>query len=125
MSIALTYLFLLISFISSILFLFIFYLFILGVRYSGTSRVAFLPDIPEGRSVAEMLRICFQRRLTFTVGRSLTTGGIHIIYCNDNDMLYINKQILFSYSKIIFPYLFPYWSISLSSLSVSSVLTLV
>jgi deltex-like protein len=53
-----------------------------GVMYSGTSRAAFLPDIPEGREVAALLRICFERRLTFTVGRSLTTGRDNCIVWN-------------------------------------------
>ena len=52
-----------------------YYLFkFVGIQYSGTGRVAFLPDTPEGREVAGLLRVCFDRRLTFTVGRSLTTG---------------------------------------------------
>jgi deltex-like protein len=37
-----------------------------GARYSGTSRTAYLPDVPEGREVLGLLETCFQRRLTFT-----------------------------------------------------------
>jgi deltex-like protein len=36
--------------------------------------VAYLPDTPEGREVLHLLEKCFERRLTFTVGRSITTG---------------------------------------------------
>ena len=53
-----------------------------GVHYSGTYRHAFLPDNPEGREVLQLLRICFDRRLTFTVGRSLTTGCDNVVTWN-------------------------------------------
>ncbi|KAG5190997.1 hypothetical protein JKP88DRAFT_296909, partial [Tribonema minus] len=45
-----------------------------GQRYSGTSRVAYLPDTPDGRAVLALLQRCFDQRLTFTVGTSVTTG---------------------------------------------------
>jgi hypothetical protein len=45
-----------------------------GHKYDGTERVAFLPDNKEGREVLELLKICFERRLTFKVGTSVTTG---------------------------------------------------
>ena len=40
----------------------------------GFPRTAFLPDTPQGRAVLHGLRVAFRRRLTFTVGRSLTSG---------------------------------------------------
>ena len=46
-----------------------------GTPFSGTSRVAYLPDSPDGREALRLLRIAFDRRLTFTVGTSLTTGA--------------------------------------------------
>lgn len=70
-----------------------------GMRYSGTSRVAYLPDNAEGREVLELLKKCFDKRLTFTVGRSITTGqdncvvwnGIHhkVIYYFDLKSFYV------------------------------------
>jgi len=45
-----------------------------GTHYSGTSRTAFLPDCPEGKEVLALLRKAFDRKLTFTVGTSVTTG---------------------------------------------------
>ena len=45
-----------------------------GVRYSGTRRVAYLPNNAEGREVLELLKVGFQRKLLFTIGRSVTTG---------------------------------------------------
>jgi deltex-like protein len=45
-----------------------------GKPYSGTSRTAYLPNNDDGREVFELLREAFNRRLVFTVGRSVTTG---------------------------------------------------
>ncbi|GAQ90862.1 Zinc finger RING-type domain containing protein [Klebsormidium nitens] len=45
-----------------------------GTHYSGTNRVAYLVDDAQGREVLALLRTAFKRRLTFTVGRSQTTG---------------------------------------------------
>lgn len=45
-----------------------------GQPYSGTSRTAYLPDNTEGREVLELFQIAWNRRLMFTVGRSITTG---------------------------------------------------
>lgn len=44
-------------------------------RYSGTSRVAYLPNTPEGRQLLQRLKHAFRHGLTFRVGRSLTTGA--------------------------------------------------
>lgn len=54
-----------------------------GSRYHGTSRLAYLPDNAEGRKVLELLRKAFNARLTFTVGRSITTGMDNVITWND------------------------------------------
>jgi len=45
-----------------------------GKNYSGTSRIAYLPDNDEGREVLRLLKLSFERKLTFTVGTSVTTG---------------------------------------------------
>ena len=45
-----------------------------GTRYSGTRRVAFLPGNEEGIECLGLLILAFQRKLTFLVGTSLTTG---------------------------------------------------
>ncbi|XP_060931022.1 probable E3 ubiquitin-protein ligase DTX3 isoform X2 [Limanda limanda] len=54
-----------------------------GVRYSGTSRTAYLPACSEGEEVARLLRKAFDRRLVFTVGTSATTGYHNVITWND------------------------------------------
>ena len=43
--------------------------------YSGTGRMAYLPDTPEGRKVLFLFQKAWDRRLLFTVGRSITTGA--------------------------------------------------
>ena len=45
-----------------------------GTRYSGTGRSAYLPDNEEGRKVLALLVKAFERRHTFIVGTSVTTG---------------------------------------------------
>ena len=45
-----------------------------GQHYTGTHRTAFLPASPEGIIVFKMLVEAFRRKLTFTVGTSITTG---------------------------------------------------
>uniref|UniRef100_A0A1A7XAB9 E3 ubiquitin-protein ligase n=2 Tax=Iconisemion striatum TaxID=60296 RepID=A0A1A7XAB9_9TELE len=54
-----------------------------GVSYSSTSRTAFLPDCAEGDKVLRLLKTAFDRRLTFTIGRSATTGLNNVITWND------------------------------------------
>uniref|UniRef100_A0A7N8XTQ8 E3 ubiquitin-protein ligase n=1 Tax=Mastacembelus armatus TaxID=205130 RepID=A0A7N8XTQ8_9TELE len=54
-----------------------------GVRYSSTSRTAYLPACEEGEKVLRLLRKAFDRRLLFTVGRSATTGLNNVITWND------------------------------------------
>jgi hypothetical protein len=52
----------------------IYYQFPSGKTYSGTSREAYLPNNSEGREVLALLKVAFDRKLTFTVGTSVTTG---------------------------------------------------
>ncbi|XP_047465427.1 probable E3 ubiquitin-protein ligase DTX3 [Mugil cephalus] len=54
-----------------------------GVRYSSTSRTAYLPACREGEKVLRLLRKAFDRRLIFTIGRSATTGLNNVITWND------------------------------------------
>ena len=54
-----------------------------GVRFSGTVRIAYLPDNSKGNEVCEMLKRAFDARLVFTVGRSITTGMDNVVVWND------------------------------------------
>lgn len=45
-----------------------------GKGYSGTYRTAFLPNNKEGKEILGLLKVCFDRKLTFTIGTSVTTG---------------------------------------------------
>jgi deltex-like protein len=45
-----------------------------GQRYTGTYRRAYVPASPEGIIVFKKLVVAFDRRLSFSVGTSLTTG---------------------------------------------------
>lgn len=54
-----------------------------GIRYSSTSRTAFLPACKEGEKVLKLLMKAFDRRLIFTIGRSATTGLNNVITWND------------------------------------------
>jgi deltex len=53
-----------------------------GTPFSGTERTAFLPDNEAGRQILALLRTAFERRLTFTVGRSITTGQDNCVVWN-------------------------------------------
>ena len=50
-----------------------------GTRYSGTQRNAYIPDCPQGRDVLTMLIKAFERRFTFIVGTSVTTGETNTV----------------------------------------------
>ncbi|XP_067666960.1 uncharacterized protein [Haliotis asinina] len=50
-----------------------------GRFYRGVNRRAFLPDNETGRKVLRMLKVAFDRKLIFTVGRSLTTGQPDVV----------------------------------------------
>ncbi|XP_041361218.1 uncharacterized protein LOC121377336 isoform X2 [Gigantopelta aegis] len=54
-----------------------------GKSYHGARRRAFLPDTVEGQTVLRLLKIAFDRRLTFTIGRSTTTGREDTVTWND------------------------------------------
>lgn len=54
-----------------------------GHMYTGTRRRAFLPNSAEGVKVCRLLRVAFDNRLTFTVGRSTTTGVENTVTWND------------------------------------------
>ena len=45
-----------------------------GKNYSGTSRTAYLPNNKEGKEILGLLKVSFDRKLTFTIGTSVTTG---------------------------------------------------
>ena len=50
-----------------------------GVRFSGTNRTAYLPNNKEGKEVLNLLVEAFQRKLTFKVGTSITTGQSNVV----------------------------------------------
>lgn len=54
-----------------------------GKAYSGTCRVAYLPDNAEGRKVLDLLRKAFDQKLIFTVGESRVLGISDVITWND------------------------------------------
>lgn len=45
-----------------------------GKIYSGTRRVAYLPSNDKGWEILGLLKVCFDRKLIFKVGTSVTTG---------------------------------------------------
>ncbi len=50
------------------------YYFPSGLNYSGTSRECYLPNNKEGKEILGLLKVAFDRKLTFTIGTSVTTG---------------------------------------------------
>ena len=54
-----------------------------GQPYSGTYRTAYLPNNKEGQKVLRLLKKAFERKLVFTVGRSVTTGCDNTVVWND------------------------------------------
>ncbi|KAL0193062.1 hypothetical protein M9458_011358, partial [Cirrhinus mrigala] len=54
-----------------------------GKPYQGASRIAYLPDTQEGNKVLKLLERAFKQRLTFTIGRSSTTGQNNVVTWND------------------------------------------
>ncbi|KAJ8005584.1 hypothetical protein DPEC_G00119460 [Dallia pectoralis] len=54
-----------------------------GQPYQGVTRSAYLPDSTNGRKVMKLLRRAFDQRLTFTIGRSSTTGVNNTVTWND------------------------------------------
>ena len=53
-----------------------------GPGYTGTSRRSYLPNTKEGREVLALLKVAFDRKLTFTVGTSVTTGKKNTVVWN-------------------------------------------
>jgi deltex-like protein len=53
-----------------------------GPGYTGTNRISYLPNNKEGREVLALLKIAFDRKLTFTVGTSVTTGRKNTVVWN-------------------------------------------
>ena len=45
-----------------------------GKKYTGTSRHGYIPNTQKGRILLALLYIAFERKLSFTVGTSVTTG---------------------------------------------------
>ena len=54
-----------------------------GKPYQGTSRTAYLPNNQEGKKVLKLLKKAFNQKLTFTIGRSTTTGKDDCVIWND------------------------------------------
>jgi len=53
-----------------------------GSSYSGTSRTCYLPDNDEGKEVLALLDTSFKRKLTFTIGTSVTNGTNNTVIWN-------------------------------------------
>lgn len=51
-----------------------------GKQYVGTRRTAYLPDTAEGRKVLMLLKTAFDRRLVFTIGRSVNSGTMGVVW---------------------------------------------
>lgn len=49
----------------------------------GFPRICYLPDNTLGRRVLRLLQIAFERRLIFTIGRSVTTGREDVVTWNE------------------------------------------
>uniref|UniRef100_A0A6B2L5W1 RING-type E3 ubiquitin transferase n=1 Tax=Arcella intermedia TaxID=1963864 RepID=A0A6B2L5W1_9EUKA len=53
-----------------------------GNKYFGTTRIAYLPDAPEGEEVLKLIQIGWDRKLMFTIGTSITTGAADQVIWN-------------------------------------------
>ncbi|KAL4655549.1 E3 ubiquitin-protein ligase DTX3L-like [Arapaima gigas] len=54
-----------------------------GRPFSGTQRIAYLPNNREGNDILKLLKRAFDQRLIFTVGVSRTTGAADTVTWND------------------------------------------
>lgn len=54
-----------------------------GTWYKGITRKAYLPNNSKGKQICAMLKVAFERKLVFTIGRSRTTGADGVITWND------------------------------------------
>ena len=53
-----------------------------GIQYSGTDRVAYLPNNEEGNKILQLLQISWERKLTFTIGTSVASGRTDAVIWN-------------------------------------------
>ncbi len=53
-----------------------------GPGYSGTTRNAYLPNNKEGKEVLALFKVAFDRKLMYTIGRSVTTGKDNCVVWN-------------------------------------------
>ena len=53
-----------------------------GKDYTGTTRTCYLPNNEKGRDILALLKIAFDRKLTFVVGTSVTTGQKNTVVWN-------------------------------------------
>jgi len=53
-----------------------------GINYTGTNRRAYLPDNEEGNEILNLLQKAFERKLSFTIGTSVTTGQTNCVVWN-------------------------------------------
>ncbi|XP_046569929.1 uncharacterized protein LOC124278256 [Haliotis rubra] len=54
-----------------------------GKWYNGITHIAYLPNNAEGQKVLALLKVAWERRLTFTIGRSVTMGKDSCITWNE------------------------------------------
>ena len=52
-----------------------------GLDYDGTYRIAYYPDVPEGRDAVRLIQYAFEQGFAFKIGRSVTSG-------NDNQTIW-------------------------------------
>lgn len=43
------------------------------------NRRAYLPDNDDGKEILELLKVAWDRRISFTIGTSVTTGDVQIL----------------------------------------------
>ena len=53
-----------------------------GKKYKGTNRMSYIPNTKNGRILLGLLKIAFDRKLTFIIGTSVTTGKTDTIVWN-------------------------------------------
>lgn len=53
-----------------------------GKNFTGTNRISFIPNTKNGRILLGLLKIAFDRQLTFAIGTSITTGMTDTIVWN-------------------------------------------
>ena len=53
-----------------------------GTLYSGTVRHCYVPNTEDGQKIINLLKICWERKLTFTIGTSITSGRNNTVIWN-------------------------------------------